>query len=130
MFNESPFDRPVPPKSQHHQLWAEEIGPMAHLRDRDHEVPLTRREHHLIQQLRSVEARVVALENILLERQRDAAGGLSFPSAIGGELGLCETIEPLPKRVPWRKRDGFTAPMAALGLFVGGGLLVALLASL
>lgn len=75
--------------------------------------------------LLEIERRVSAVE-----RARRAQGGLSFPPAQGGELGLCETIEPLPTRVPWWKRDGFTAPMAALGLFAGGGLLVKLLTSL
>jgi len=34
------------------------------------------------------------------------------------------------KRKPWWKRDGFTAPMAVIGLWVGVALLIALLRAL
>lgn len=82
--------------------------------------------HELYERHRLLEARVTALENILLERQREAAGGLSFPLAQGGELGLCETIEPLPA-----KRHATQSGLSFVAVFcVVAGLLVALLASL
>lgn len=87
-------------------------------------------QRYLFERLRRAEERIETLEADRRGKQKAAQGGLSFPPAHGGELGLCETIEPLPPRVPWWKRDGFTAPMAVLGLFAGVGLLVKLLTSL
>jgi hypothetical protein len=102
---------------------------------------LTNRERALIQRLHNAERRAeraeeiaaslkAALDDARQANRRAAQGGLSFSTAQGGELGLCETIEPLPTRCSWWKRDGFTAALAVVGTCAGVGLLVKLLTSL